>query len=169
MSQRRTTSNRRRFDPREGDCSSSVSSTFSYPRPPSYPYPYPQPCSYPYPQPYSHPPPYPSHFIQLPVHLGMSTSGQIGELQVCMYVSILQFHHYVFPSYLSSFQYLGILLWISHIPARRDRRMIKLICRMPSCMDYMLASLYVASIDYVLLSMHYEVCMNYALFCFFEL
>ena len=95
-----------------------------------------------------------------------------------MYVSILQFHHYVFPSYLSSFQYLGILLWISHIPARRDRRMIKLICRMPSCMDYMLASLYVASIDYVLLflctmrfvwtmhsfvSLNYEVCMDYTL------
>ena len=86
MSQRRTTSNRRRSDPREGDSSSSVSSTFSYPRPPSYPYPYPQPYPYPYPQPYSHPPPYPSHFIQLPVHLGMSTSGQIGELQVCMYL-----------------------------------------------------------------------------------
>ena len=78
--------NRRRSDPREGDSSSSVSSTFSYPRPPSYPYPYPQPCPYPYPQPYSHPPPYPSHFIQLPVYLGMSTSGQIGELQVCMYL-----------------------------------------------------------------------------------
>ena len=100
----------------------------------------------------------------------MSTSGQIGELQVCMYVSILQFHHYVFPSYLSSFQYLGILLWISQLPARRDRRMIKLICRMPSCMDYVLASLYMACIHYVLLfSMHYEVCMNYALFCLCEL
>ena len=37
MSQRRTTSNRRRSDPREGDSSSSVSSTFSNPRPPSYP------------------------------------------------------------------------------------------------------------------------------------
>jgi hypothetical protein len=86
MSQRRTTSNRRRYDPREGDSSSSVSSTFRDPRPPSYPYPYPQPYPYPYPQPYSHPPPYPSHFIQLPVHLGMSTSGQIGELQVCMYI-----------------------------------------------------------------------------------
>jgi len=86
MSQRRTTSNRRRSDPREGDSSSSISSTFSYPRPPSYPYSYPQPYPYPYPQPYSHPPPYPSHFIQLPVHLGMSTSGQIGELQVCMYL-----------------------------------------------------------------------------------
>ncbi|PVH63413.1 hypothetical protein PAHAL_2G022400 [Panicum hallii] len=34
---------------------------------------------------------------------------------------------------------------------RRDRRMIKLIRRMPSCMDYMLASLYVTYIDYVLL------------------
>ena len=101
-----------------------------------------------------------------------------------MYVHISQFHHYVFPSYLSSFQYLGILLWISHIPARRDRRMIKLICRMPSCMDYMLASLYVASIDYVLLflctmrfvwtmhsfvSLNYEVCMNYALICLYGL
>jgi len=101
-----------------------------------------------------------------------------------MYVSILQFHHYVFPSYLSSFQYLGILLWISHIPARRDRRMIKLICRMPSCMNYMLASLYVASIDYVLLflctmrfvwtmhsfvSLNYEVCMDYALICLYGL
>ena len=95
-----------------------------------------------------------------------------------MYVPILQFYRYVFPSYLSSFQYLRILLWISHIPARRDRRMIKLICRMPSCMDYMLASLYVASIDYVLLflctmrfvwtmhffvSLNYEVCMDYTL------
>ncbi|KAG2572860.1 hypothetical protein PVAP13_7KG310810 [Panicum virgatum] len=85
MSQRRTTSNRRRSDPRDGDSSNSVSSTFSYPRPPSYPYPYPQPYPYPYPQPYSHPPPYPSHFIQLPVHLGMSTSGQIGELQEYYY------------------------------------------------------------------------------------
>jgi hypothetical protein len=44
--------------------------------------------------------------------------------------------------------------------------MIKVICRMPSCMDYVLASLYVAFIDYVLVSIHYEVCMNYVLFYF---
>ena len=80
-----------------------------------------------------------------------------------MYVHISQFHHYVFPSYLSLFQYLGILLWISHIPARRDRRMIKLICRMPSWIDYELASLYVACTDYVLFCFYalwglYELC-----------
>ena len=74
----------------------------------------------------------------------------IGELHVCMYL-YYNFYHYIFPSYLSSFQYLEILLWISHVPARRDRRMIKLICRMTSCMDYVLASLYMACIHYVLL------------------
>jgi hypothetical protein len=69
-----------------------------------------------------------------------------------------------------SFQYLGILLWISHVPARRDRRMIKLICRMPSCMDYVLAK-FVCGLYRLctLVSMHYEVCMNYALFYFSEL
>ena len=71
---------------------------------------------------------------------------------------------YVFPSYLSSFKYLGILLWISHVPARRERRMIKLICRMPSCIDYELASLYVACTDYVLFCFYalwglYELCI----------
>ena len=92
---------------------------------------------------------------------------------------------YVFPSYLSSFKYLEILLWISHAPARRERRMIKLICRMPSCIDYELASLYVACTDYVLfcfyalwglyelcilfLCVNYEVCMDYALVCLYRL
>jgi len=71
---------------------------------------------------------------------------------------------YVFPSYLSSFKYLEILLWISHAPARRERRMIKLICRMPSCIDYELASLYVACTDYVLFCFYalwglYELCI----------
>jgi hypothetical protein len=53
---------------------------------------------------------------------------------------------------------------------RRDRRMIKLICRMPSCMDYVLAK-FVRGLYRVctLVSMHYEVCMNYALFYFCEL
>ena len=81
-----------------------------------------------------------------------------------MYIPILQFYHYVFPSYLSSFQYLGILLWISHVSARRERRMIKLICQMPSCIDYELASLYVACTDYVLFCFYalwglYELCI----------
>jgi hypothetical protein len=48
--------------------------------------------------------------------------------------------------------------------------MIKLICRMPSCMDYVLAKL-VCDLYRLctLVSMHYEVCMNYTLFYLCEL
>jgi hypothetical protein len=53
---------------------------------------------------------------------------------------------------------------------RRDRRMIKLICRIPSCMDYALAK-FVRGLYrlYTLISIHCKVCMNYALFYFCEL
>jgi hypothetical protein len=53
---------------------------------------------------------------------------------------------------------------------RRDRKMIKLICRMPSCMDYMPAK-FVCGLYRLctLVYMHYEVCINYALFYFCEL
>jgi len=87
----------------------------------------------------------------------------VNYMYVCTYITILSLRVSLLFEFISIFR--NIIMDIT-----RHWRMIKLIYRMTSCLNYVLANLYMACIHYVLLfSMHYEVCMNYALFCLCEL